>query len=165
MNLDLIKPITESTTSVFSVMLGCEARVLNHDFSLDWNGVDRVTGVIGISGKVSAHVVINFEKAVALWATTQLTGGNPESIEEVVDAVGELTNMIAGQAKSSLSRLKLTLALPSVIVGRDHEIRFASSVKPSVVVFATEWGNFSIEVGIGDIAGGMPKNAAAVATA
>jgi chemotaxis protein CheX len=48
----------------------------------------------------------------------------------VVDAMGELTNIISGQARMGLETggLSLKAAVPMVIVGRDMEISFMSKI-------------------------------------
>ena len=67
--------------------------------------------------------------------------------DEVVDAVGELANMVAGAAKAELEEYKLSVSLPNVITGRGHEIRFPSNVTPICVPFETPWGPLALEVG------------------
>ena len=45
---------------------------------------------------------------------------------DVVDAIGELTNMIAGSAKAQLEPFQMSIGLPTVIVGSDNPISFPS---------------------------------------
>jgi len=149
MNTDYINPFIESTISVFETMLGCSVTrkaISVHDtFAPEYD----VTGIIGLSGKASGDIVISFERKLTLLATEALVGEKYDDItDDVIDTVGELTNMIAGNAKSSMEELELTLALPTVIVGKNHTIRFPSRVKPISIPFESEWGNFSIEVGL-----------------
>ena len=88
---------------------------------------------------------------MAVAATEALLGEKPGSInEEVIDAVGELTNMIAGSAKSQLEQFEMSLSLPTVITGRNHTIAFGSGVKPIYIGFGCEWGPLSIEVGLAE---------------
>lgn len=149
MNAVYINPFIESTVSVFDTMLGCSATrtglQVNDRFEPEYD----VTGIIGLSGKASGDIVISFEKALALSATEALIGVHYDAItDDVIDTIGELTNMIAGSAKSSMADLELKLALPTVIVGKNHSIRFPSKVKPVSIPFESDWGSFSIEVGL-----------------
>jgi len=144
-----INPFIESTVNVFGTMLGCPVHrtgvSINDNFTPDYD----VTGIIGLSGKASGDVIISFEKQFALSATEALVGEKFDSInDEVVDTIGELTNMIAGNAKSNMAELEMNLALPTVIVGKNHAIRFPSRVKPISIDFESEWGRFEIEVGL-----------------
>lgn len=156
MNVDCINPFIESTVSVFQTMLGCTVKrtglKVNDTFAPEYD----VTGIIGLSGKASGDVVISFERQLALIVTRELTGETCDIItEDVIDTIGELTNMIAGNAKTSMQELEMTLALPTVIVGKNHSIRFPSKVKPLSIPFESDWGNFNIEVGLVDTTGEM----------
>lgn len=149
MRAEYINPFIESTVEVFRTMLGCEVSrtglTMHDSFCPEFD----ITGIIGLSGRAHGDVVISFEERVALAATETFLGSSYTEInDDVVDTVGELTNMIAGNAKTSLSSLSMSLALPTVIVGKNHSIRFPSKVKPVSLPFTTDWGRFNIEVGL-----------------
>jgi chemotaxis protein CheX len=76
---------------------------------------------------------------------------NTEINEDVIDAVGELTNMVAGAAKAKLEEYELSVSLPTVITGQDHDVRFPSDVTPICVPFATKWGAVTLEVGFSPV--------------
>jgi chemotaxis protein CheX len=67
---------------------------------------------------------------------------------DVVDAVGELANMVAGAAKAELEEFSLSVSLPNVITGKNHMVRFPSNVQPICVPFTSPWGNLTLEVGL-----------------
>ncbi|QDU58017.1 chemotaxis protein CheX [Aeoliella mucimassa] len=149
MRAEYINPFIESTVEVFKTMLGCEVSrtglTVHETFCPEYD----ITGIIGMSGKAHGDVVISFQQEVALSAAEALLGIRYEEInDDVVDTVGELTNMIAGNAKTSLQDLQMSLALPTVIVGKNHSIRFPSKVKPLALPFSSCWGSFNIEVGL-----------------
>ncbi|MEZ6070726.1 MAG: chemotaxis protein CheX [Pirellulales bacterium] len=144
-----INPFIESTVSVFTRMLGCQVKRTGIDLHEHFTPKYDITGLIGLSGGATGDVVISFQKELALRATEALTGEHFGDVtEDVIDTVGELTNMIAGSAKTSLAQYEMQLALPTVIVGTNHAIRFPSNVRPISVSFESDWGNFSIEVGL-----------------
>lgn len=149
MRAEYINPFIEATVDVFRTMLACDVSrtglQVNDTFSPQYD----ITGIIGLSGKAHGDVVISFERDVALCATETLVGVKYHEInDDVVDTVGELTNMIAGNAKTQLASLAMSLALPTVIVGKNHSIRFPSKVKPLSLPFDSVWGRFNIEVGL-----------------
>ena len=72
--------------------------------------------------------------------------------DDVLDAVGELTNIVAGGAKAELEEYQLAVSLPSVITGRNHEVHFPSNVQPICIPFDTDWGEMSLEVGLAEVA-------------
>ena len=71
--------------------------------------------------------------------------------DDVVDAIGEITNMVAGAAKSELDEYELSICLPNVITGQSHGIRFPSNMLPISVPFETPWGPITLEVGLEEV--------------
>ena len=149
MNVDYVNPFIEATKNVFDKMLSCSIERTGLGISENYSPEYEITGIIGLSGRVSGDVVISFEKQLAFAATEALLNEPVQSIcDEVIDTVGEMTNMIAGNAKSNLEKYKLSLALPTVIVGKNHSIRFPSTVKPIAISFRSPPGDCCIKVGL-----------------
>jgi chemotaxis protein CheX len=148
MNDEVIEAFVESTTTVFKTMLGTEVT-----YGLACKFIEKpdrsVSGIIGLIGVISGDVVVSLEDPFAISCTGALLGQEPDAInEDVVDAIGELTNMIVGHAKSKLGKYNLSLGLPSVILGKGHRIVFKSDVEPISLPFDSPWGTFSIELGL-----------------
>ena len=72
--------------------------------------------------------------------------------DEIVDAVGELTNMICGGAKAQLSKLnqKFDLATPTMITGKGVEIAYYTEAPIIVIPFETANGSFVVEANLGE---------------
>jgi chemotaxis protein CheX len=152
MQVEYINPFIASLKKTFQTMLGCEVHrgplVLKQNHSPQ----HEVSGVIGLSGKAVGTVVLSFSKAVALQAaSTMLMMEIKELNHDVLDAVGELTNMVAGSAKAELEEYQLQVSLPNVITGRGHEIHFPSEVMPIGIPFDTVWGPLTLEVGFAPV--------------
>ena len=151
MDVEHINPFIQSAINVFGTMLNCP--IQRNSLSLKENDAPtyEISGVIGLSGPVSGSVVFSLSREVAFHiAEGFLMEQVSEITAEVVDAVGEVTNMIAGGAKKELSQYALSLGLPTVIVGRNHTITFPKDVKPICVEFTTPWGPISLEVGLAE---------------
>lgn len=153
MDSDLTCHFVDAVVEVFSTMLATEVHLMGVDDDPSWK--PEVTGIIGLSGVISGDIVVDLDADVAIGATAALLGEPSSEIDDtVIDAVGELTNMIAGGAKTRLVGCDLRLALPTVITGTSRAIRFASSVAPSRAFFTSEWGRFAVTVALeGDTAG------------
>lgn len=159
MRADYVNPFIASLTRTFSTMLDCDVhrgrpRLANtsqtgHEIS----GVIEISGVVGLSGKAAGTVVVSLSREVALQAAAALLLVETSEIDEnVIDAVGEITNVVAGAAKAELCEYELSMSLPSVILGLGHEIRFPSNVTPICVPFTCAWGSLSLEVGLAEMA-------------
>jgi chemotaxis protein CheX len=93
-------------------------------------------------------VVVSFQmqcitKLASTFAGTELAPGTPE----FSDAVGELANMIAGHAKSSLG-MSASITVPTVVIGKGHYLARLSGVPCCVIPCTTPVGDFAIEVNI-----------------
>jgi chemotaxis protein CheX len=144
-----INPFLASTQEVFSTMLGTKLTRGELSLSVNFQPQHEVSGIIGLSGKASGTVVVSLDREVAIAVTEHLLGERPASINaDVVDAVGEIVNMIAGRAKSNLEELEMSLSLPTVITGKNHVIQFGSSAQTICIPYTCEWGQLSLEVGL-----------------
>ena len=151
MKAEYINPFLVSTISTFKTMLGC---VLTRGTPFVKNGLQpehEVSGVIGLSGRAQGTVVVGLGREAALRATEAMLQERPPEINgDVVDAIGELANIIAGGAKAKLEHLDLSVSLPSVITGKGHCIQFPTKVTPICIPFESDWGLITVEVGLSE---------------
>lgn len=148
MNVEHINPFLKAVTNTFSTMLQADARRGDLELGDAKTRLYPISGLIGLSGKASGMVVINLSTEVALKAASaMLMEEITEVNDDVLDAVGELANVIAGQAKTDLERYDLSVSLPNVVTGEGHEIRFPSATPPLAVPFETDFGPLRLEVG------------------
>lgn len=145
----LIRCLTESTQSVFSTMCGMElqahTQVENEDVSKRY----QVSGIIGLSGSLKATIVVSLHEDVIFTAAEQFLGVRPDSIDaDVIDLVGELANMIGGNAKDRLKREGLNLGLPTVVAGENHRVAYSSGMAITILPFDSDHGPLAIELGL-----------------
>jgi chemotaxis protein CheX len=149
MKVEYINPFLTAAISVFNTMLQVEL-VRGEPFVK--NGTQpnyEVSGLIGLSGKAKGMVVLSLCREAAMSATGIMTGERCRDINsDVADAVGELTNMIAGAAKAQLEQLNLSVSLPTVITGKTHCIDFPTKTMPICIPFDSIWGPVTVEVGL-----------------
>lgn len=128
--------IDESIREVFAMMIGEDlqqtesARVLPRVGTVRDSGPE-LTVVMGLTGDLQGSLSLTLDESAALRWTDRLVDIAAEAIDQtVVDAVGELGNMVVGGAKRRLVDFQLTISLPSVIrVGID-QLSFASGTIP-----------------------------------
>jgi len=157
MRAEYINPFILGITTTFETMVDCPLtrgvpRLRGGDEVLH-----DVSGVIGMSGQAVGTVVLSLSTSVALKAaSTMLMQEMTEINADVIDAVGELTNMVAGSAKSKLEELQLSISLPTVITGEGHVVRFPSDVTPICIPFQSQWGPVKLEVCLAPVAVAVP---------
>jgi chemotaxis protein CheX len=99
-----------------------------------------VTGVIGWTGAMKGCLTISFSEGAILHIVSSLFGEPCTAInKDVQDAVGELSNMISGDARRALESQGYVFqsSLPTVVVGQGlritHMIKRPSTVAPFTV--------------------------------
>lgn len=149
MDVAYVNPFIVSTIETFTKMLDCEAKPgkvmlkSNANFSYD------VSGVIGLSGEAQGSICLSFPKLIALKVTSRLIGQEVKIVgDEVADCIGEIANIIAGNAKQHLVQFKLSISLPKVIIGKDHTIASLKGIPTIVVPFNSPIGDFAMEVSL-----------------
>lgn len=153
MKAEYINPFVTSLHNTFRTMADCEVRRGALRLSTGPCPSHDVSGIIGLSGKAIGTVVLSLSRSVALRAASaMLMTECTELNADVTDAVGELTNMVAGAAKAQLEQLDMSIGLPTVIIGSGHTVRFPSNVQPLCVPFDTEWGPLALDVGLTEAA-------------
>ena len=157
MQVEYINPFITSLLNTFDTMLSCSVKRENLKVKEQGDHLLEVSGVIGLSGRAVGTVVVSLSKEVAIKAaSTMLMTDVDEVNADVVDAVGEITNMVAGGAKAQLEQYRLSISLPNVVTGEGHDIRFPSEVHPIRVMFQSDWGPLSIDVGLEEVKAPVP---------
>ena len=154
MNIRYILPFIEAVEGAFDQLFHLQPQALTpylvrKEEILDWD----ISGIIGIAGEAKGLVVLSFPSALARDLTTQLTGEPKEELDEdVTDTVGELVNIIAGNAKKGLEEFRLLISLPSIVQGHSHQVTWPSGPVPIITIpFSTPRGHFSLSVGLENI--------------
>jgi chemotaxis protein CheX len=149
MNVAYVNPFITSTISTFKTMLHVEVKPGKPRLKKDEQPIHDISGIIGMSGSAQGAIAISFPKTVALKAVSAMLGSEIKIIgPELTDGIGELVNIIAGNAKQYLTEYKLTISLPNVIVGRNHSIIPPSHTPSIVVPFIGVIGEFAMEVSL-----------------
>lgn len=121
----LVNAFIDGVQKTLSTMAMTESTPQKAFVEKDFNAKGDVSGMIGmVSGAMKGTITISFEKVAIFKVLENMLGESYEEIdEEVRDAVGELTNMIYGTAKTTLNELgyNFEMAIPTVITG-SHQI-------------------------------------------
>jgi chemotaxis protein CheX len=151
LNVDYINPFIEATINTFATMANITPVRERVFLKGDGEEVYGVSGIIGLGGEATGAVVLNFPEQVAISAVGRFVGEEFTGITAgVVDGVGELTNIIAGDAKNRLIQkgYKFEIGLPKIVTGRNYITAQNKSVPCIVISFTCELGKFCIEVSL-----------------
>jgi chemotaxis protein CheX len=145
----LIQPFAMCAKDVFSMMLNWETDLTGIFTNERFMSRYDCSGLIGVSGALRGSIVVSVDQDVAFAAAEAFLGTKPTSInDEVIDMVGELTNMIAGSGKDRLGIPGILLGLPTVITGKGHTVSFDNGAHVEILQFSSPHGPFTVEIGV-----------------
>lgn len=111
---------------------------------------EGMTIIIGIIGKFSGRMLIDLSKEVANNLVTAILRKEPKNNDEIMAAMGEFTNIIAGNACSVLNRknkaLGLRVAPPSILRGDGVHIS-APDFNTTTAIAESNFGELFLNVG------------------
>ncbi|MCX5827460.1 MAG: chemotaxis protein CheX [Deltaproteobacteria bacterium] len=108
-----------------------------------------VSGIIGITGDAIGSLAISFSESCICNVVGRMLGETYTTINhDVLDAVGELTNMISGVSRTQLEKKGMTVfaAIPSVVFGSNHTITHILKSPSIVIPFTSPSGPFFVDV-------------------
>jgi len=147
MDVRYINPFVRSIRNVFKTMLDVDVAVDKPRVRSDGKAAADVSAIIGFSGDATGCVVLSFPRDVACRAAGTFAGVELDADSpDLVDALGELANMVAGNAKKDFEGVRISISLPSVIVGRDHSVAQSRMVPRLVIPCRSRLGDFFVEV-------------------
>lgn len=148
----IIAQFVDATTTVLDTMAMTKATPGTPFVKQQAVAQGDITGVIGFSnpkGKSKGTMSLTLTNAAVLGIVSAMLYEEQSEINDaVVDAVGELTNMISGQARKGLVAMGMVFegAIPSVITGEGHTIRHVSTNAILAIPFETAHGPLIVEV-------------------
>jgi chemotaxis protein CheX len=130
-------------------MLGIEVKPEKPNIKTSPYPTYDISGIIGLSGTAQGNIAISFPKIIALKIVSKMIGTDIKVVgPELADGIGELANIIAGNAKKDLTQFQLSISLPNVIIGKGHTIANPSGVPAMIVPFVSPLGNFAMEISL-----------------
>ena len=147
MDVQYVNPFVLAIKRVFETMVRTTVKVGKPYVKNDNCATADVSGVIGFSGDAAGCVVLSFPGEVAAKAASAFAGiAITDEHPDFADAVGELANMVAGNAKKEFHGMNISISLPSVIIGKSHVVSLSQAAPRIVIPCETEYGPVYVEV-------------------
>jgi CheY-specific phosphatase CheX len=143
--------LSAATRDLFTSMLGLEVEIVFEGEAMQPEPFDGVMSLIGFTGQVVATGGLKCSGATACDLSSRfLMAEFPAVDEQVLDAVGEMTNMIVGGFKTLLEAQmgRLHMSIPSVIHGKNLRV-ITPTADVTVAVRATySHGQVHLRIGL-----------------
>lgn len=149
LDVNVVNPFLTSVVEVIGTMAQIKVTPQKPYVKDDSAAQGDVTGIIGITGQDRGTISVTFKEECALQVTSNMLGEPITSLgADVRDAVGELTNMISGQARRGLAEIgrKYHAAIPSVVMGTNHTIKHVADGPILAIPFDSPFGAITVEV-------------------
>ena len=145
MNVKIINPFLSAGLSVFETMFNLgstnkEPFLLDVSMGHPW----EISGLLGITGDYSGIVAFRLGRTLA-YKMLELSGmgeiKEDEKEEMAKQLVAEFTNVVSGNAISSLTDVNLKVSPPVTISGRNHSISWPKNYPVIAIPFITKYGS------------------------
>ncbi len=148
MDPNYIKPFVVAVKRVFETMITVPFSLGKPTLKKGNEVPHDISSIIGLSGNVSGSVVISLTQEVAFQLASNLIGDEINELDEVcTDAIGEIANMIAGNAKTDFPSNDNAISVPSVVIGK-HKVSYPSGIPIITIPCSTDKGGIVIEVAL-----------------
>jgi chemotaxis protein CheX len=149
MDVKFINPFLYGTVEVLSKMAFMQPVAGKPFAKTDDTACGDVSGIIGMTGDAIGSLALTFSEKCIIYIVDKMLGeAHKEINKEVLDAVGELTNMISGASRKLMEKDGLTVfaAIPTIVYGKAHTVRHVIKGPSIVIPFQTDGGTFVIDV-------------------
>ncbi len=151
LSVEWINPFIEATEEILETVAMIKPKRGQIQLKENSTVAYDVSGIIGITGEAVGSIALSFPKKTAISVVSNFIGEEVLGIDsDTTDAIGELTNMIAGRAKKIFSDkgIKLKISTPNVVVGKNHTIVTPKGTPSIVIPFESEAGSLAIQVAL-----------------
>jgi len=150
MRIEHVRPFIDSVVKTMEMMLGETPTTKRPYLKGQQPNWGDVSGIVGFAGeRVVGSVAISLPEKSALSIYEAMMGEEINDVTiDVQDSIGELTNIVAGNAKTVFSNqsLHFNITVPSVIVGKHHNISYKDGDLVLVIPFDMSGTPFVLEL-------------------
>ena len=152
-NAKFVNPFIDAGMNVVKQIAGIEVRRGHLSYKGQPEPSYGVSIIMGVYGHLAGQVVYSMKSEVADKLVDKMLGGNksPQVRKELfVDTLGELANMITGNATSILStKADLALKITTPVIATGDNISVSLVMQPTLVLgLYTQYGPIEISVAL-----------------
>ena len=150
MDAALVNPFVEGTLHILDTTAAVKVKPDPPFLKADTAPLADISGVLEITGDLSGSAAVSFSEFSILSIVSAMFGEEMTQIdEEIIDAVGEISNMVAGHVTTKLAEQGKTVKVKFVRVctGPDQPIIHTDPGGPVLALpFKTTLGKVVVEV-------------------
>ena len=148
MHAKYIAPVIAAVQNVFATMIQLPVVPGKQFFKKDKRPTTEVISTITLSGPVAGFICLGLSRNLAFILASRLLDSQiGEASAECIDAIGELTNMIAGNAKSEVPDQRIAISVPEVVLDPSGAV-FPLNVPVISIPFQTQGEELLLDMGL-----------------
>jgi chemotaxis protein CheX len=149
MKINYFKPFVEGVTELLADMIGVTCETTEEQTT---KSNSYLSGTITLSGASEGQVCLSLPRKSAYNLVSKMLNMDESEINDeiLMDAVGEMANIVAGNAKTKLAatKYKFSISVPTIVMGENHRTSMFHGQKENVACFKTEYGSFELAMWI-----------------
>ncbi len=150
MDAALVNPFIEGTLHILDTTAFVKVKPETPFLKKDRKSLGDISGYLEISGDLTGSAAVSFSEKSILGIVSAMFGEDMTEInDEIKDAVGEISNMVAGHVTTKIAELskKVKVKLKEIKMGQDALIPHVDGAKYVIALpFKTTKGKVVIEV-------------------
>ncbi len=128
MDTQLLYPMVDSILDVLTAMSDTETRLEKSEQVEAFQMYGDFSSIVGLSNTQGKGLIIfSFSESFSRLMVSRLLAINPEDVssDDLIDGVGEVTNLILGRLKTLMNKknkVECQFSLPEVLIGQEHPV-------------------------------------------
>ena len=143
-NTDFIEFFIASCQYAFDEMMKVSVKAEKPQTLAQKVNLEGITGVIDFFGEMEGKVMLNFSQEIAFSFAQLFTHEENPKKDKIEDVTGELTNIIAGNAKNHLKADKILISVPKIVVDKKFNLVPTPQSSSVCIPFSYQNASFSL---------------------
>jgi len=147
-HVEIAKAFIAATNNILSTMANITPTAGKPFVKKDNTSSGEFSAIIGVTGDHKGSICVTFTREGAVSVVQAMLGDDVENLEnDAIDTVGEIANMVSGQARAAIAEKGVVLqgSTPTIITGEKHRITHMSKSPVMCIPFTMPVGAFTVE--------------------
>lgn len=149
MDAKRINPVIQATVDILEKVGALQIQIQKPFLKPNAVARGEITSIIALRGDISGTFSITFPRKCIMSVVSEMLGEEISELnDDIKDALGEITNMISGQATQlfEMTGQSLKASLAQVVLGERHMIPHASDAVVLGIPCQSEHGEITLEI-------------------
>lgn len=150
MRMDLIQPFIDSLDAVLAEMMKSPATIADLTMEEDGYRKKGLAAIVTFKGQIEGRIILDMDPGAAAKVAAVLAGTEVDPSDAIVtEAVGELANMVIGNAVTQLNDRGFQFKVfPPQVFAQEQGEKAGQDSEATILRFQTPSGNVHLNIGL-----------------